>query len=161
MKSFNENYIQKQQVLSSLVVNVPYRVDGFNTAPKISKLLTFPFGIRINSFLLFKSTYRFILFVSMLMTITCVLVMCFYLPVQYQNNEMSKNARSLINKRFALLAKVQETSSYNKLFTTAVNCNLEDSKEVIRLQDNSQYIAKEPKSFSAFSKYPTIHFSGF
>ena len=161
MKSFNEDYIQKQQVLSSLVLNVPYTVDGFDSAPKISKLLTFPFGIRIDSYLLFKYTYQFISSMSILMTATCILISCIYLPVKYQNIEMSRNAKTLTNKQFALLAKVQETSSYNKLFNSAVNLKLEDSKEIIRLQNNNQYRSEEPQINTSSNKYPSIHFSGF
>ncbi len=81
MKSFNEDYIQRRQVLSSLVLNVPYRVEGFDTAPKISKLLTFPFGIRIDSLLLYKYIFKFVSGMSVLMVATCILITCFYLPL--------------------------------------------------------------------------------
>ncbi len=161
MKSFNEDYIQRRQVLSSLVLNVPYRVEGFDTAPKISKLLTFPFGIRIDSLLLYKYIFKFVSGMSVLMVATCILITCFYLPLKYQNIEMSKNARMLTNKQFALLAKVQETSSYNKLFTNANSLRLEDSKEIINLRNNTYSSTEQSGTFKTFSKYPSIHFSGF
>ena len=75
--------------------------------------------------------------------------------------EMSTNARILTNKQFALRAKVQETSSYNTLFTNANNLNLEDSKEVINLRNNEYLATRQSKGFNTFNKYPSIHFSGF
>ena len=64
MKSYSnlykEEYLSKNQILSSLVLNTPYKVDGFTTAPKISKILAFPFGIKIDSYLLFKFVFNFI-----------------------------------------------------------------------------------------------------
>ncbi len=74
---------------------------------------------------------------------------------------MSKNARMLTNKQFALLAKVQETSSYNKLFTNANSLRLEDSKEIINLRNNTYSSTEQSGTFKTFSKYPSIHFSGF
>ena len=161
MKSFNEDYIQRRQGLSSLVLNVPYRVEGFDTAPKISKLLTFPFGIRIDSLSLYQYIFKFISGMSVLMASTCILITCFYLPIKYQNMEMSTDARILTNKQFALLAKVQETSSYNKLFTSANSLNLEDSKEVVILRNNNTFTANKKTKSDTFNKYPSIHFSGF
>ena len=95
------------------------------------------------------------------MASTCILITCFYLPIKYQNMEMSTNARILTNKQFALRAKVQETSSYNTLFTNANNLNLEDSKEVINLRNNEYLATEQSKGINTFNKYPSIHFSGF
>ncbi len=160
MKSFNENYIERQQGLSSLVVNVPYKINGFDTAPKISKLLTFPFGIRIDSQLLFKSVFKLVFSMNILMTVACVLTTCVYLPLKYQNVQMNKDIKSLTNKQFALQAEVQNTSTYNRLFSSADNLKFEDSQEIVHVRNND-YPITQAKSAVVFNRYPEIHFSGF
>ena len=166
MESYLNNskkaYFTENPVLSSLVVNVPYSVDSYTTAPKISKLLTFPFGIRIDAASLFRLTYQGIILSTLFMTIASLSILCFYLPLQKQNEELFTTAKSLTNKKFSLLVKVQEASSYNKLFSNANTFSLKDTQETIYLNKTNQNTGTEtPKSLISFNKYPSIQFSGY
>ena len=158
-RTINNKYITRSQALSSLVINTPYKVDSYTTSPRIAKLLTFPFGVRIDSFSLIKLAFKGVYSMSLLMLISSLCLIGVYLPVQGQNNELFSAAKSLTNQKLALLAKLNETTTYNKLFSNANSLSLKDSEETIHLRKN-QYTYKSNKSI-AFKKYPSIEFSGF
>lgn len=158
-RTINNEYLKRRQVLSSLVINPPYKVDSYTTSPKIAKLLTFPFGIRIDSYSLTRLVFKGIISTSILMLISSLCLTGIYLPVQNQNNQLYSAAQALTNQKLVLLAKVQETTNYNKLFSNANLLSLKDSEEIIHLRkNNSSYSPnKQPKS----NKYPSVEFSGF
>ena len=159
MKSYSSQYITRNQALSSLVINTPYKVDSYTTSPRIAKLLTFPFGVRIDSYSLIKLIFKGVYSMSLLMLISSLCLIGVYLPVQSHNNELFSAAKSLTNQKLVLLAKLNETTTYNKLFSNANALSLKDSEETIHLRKN-QYTYKLNKSI-AFKKYPSIEFSGF
>ena len=148
-------------MLSSLVINPPYKVDGFTTAPKISKLLTFPFGIRITYPLLFRLAFQLVLSVSIFMTVSCVSLICFSLPLQKKNFELLHTAKSLSSQKYLLLANLKEVSSYSNLFSTAETYSLKDAMEVYYAQTNNLESQKENIQYITFNGYPSIQFSGF
>lgn len=141
------------------MINPPYKVDSYTTSPKIAKLLTFPFGIRIDSYSLTRLVFKGIISTSILMLISSLCLTGIYLPVQNQNNQLYSAAQTLTNQKLVLLAKVQETTNYNKLFSNANLLSLKDSEETIHLRKNNSIYSpnKQPKS----NKYPSIEFSGF
>ena len=154
-----EIYLSQNQVLGSLVLNPPYKVDGFNTSPRVAKTLSFPFGIRVDSYLLFRSVFNLIFSMSLLMAVSSMLIMCFCLPIQNQNNYMFQSLQSLTNKKFIKVVKLQEVSTYNKLFSNAAILSLKDPEEVIHINNTKgTQIAMKPKTFD---KYPSIQFAGF
>lgn len=149
----------KNQKLSSLVINTPYKVDSFTTSPRIEKLLTFPFGLRIDSYSLIKLVFKGAYAISLLMLFSSLCLIGVYLPVQNQNNQLFSAAKSLTNQKLVLLAKLNETTTYNKLFSNADSLSLKDSEEIIHIRKN-QSVYKPNKSIT-FKKYPSIEFSGF
>ena len=149
----------RSQVLSSLVINPPYKVDSSTTSPRIAKLLTFPFGLRIDSYSLVKLVFKGIYSMSLLMLISSLCLIGVYLPVQNQNNQLFSAAKSLTNEKLVLLAKLNETTTYNKLFSNANSLSLKDTDEIIHIRKN-QYSYK-PNKTVVFKKYPSIEFSGF
>ncbi len=157
----NEEYLQKRQVLSSLVLNLPYKTDSLTTAPKVSKLLTFPFGIKINAAELVRLTFQFISSMTFLMTATSLLILCIYLPVQYQNDSMLNTAKVLTNEKYSLLANVQEASNYNRLFTNSENLKLNDVNEIIYVPTTKETLNHNDRNLITLNKYPSVLFSGF
>jgi len=149
----------KNQKLSSLVINTPYKVDSFTTSPRIAKLLTFPFGLRIDSYSLIKLVFKGAYSISLLMLFSSLCLIGVYLPVQNQNNQLFSAAKSLTNQKLILLAKLNETTTYNKLFSNADSLSLKDSEEIIHIRKN-QSVYKPNKSIT-FKRYPSIEFSGF
>ena len=105
----NQEYLYNNQILSSLVLNPPYKVDGYTTSPKISKTLTLPFGIRLSSALLLKLILRFTFSMSLFMAISCICLTCLYLPIEKHNNQLITSAKSLTNEKYYLLHTLQET----------------------------------------------------
>ena len=147
-------------MLSSLVLNPPYKIDGFTTSPKISKILNLPYGLRIDSSLLIKVFCQGVLSMALFMAVSSMLIFCFYLPIQKQNNELLKTVKSLTNEKYILLANLQEASSYTKLFPRAEMYSLKDTKEIIHVQNSANNLAKDT-TLIALNKYPSIQFSGF
>lgn len=158
-RTINNEYMIKNQKLSSLVINTPYKVDSFTTSPRIAKLLTFPFGLRIDSYSLIKLVFKGAYSISLLMLFSSLCLIGVYLPVQNQNNQLFSAAKSLTNQKLVLLAKLNETTTYNKLFSNADSLSLKDSEEIIHIRKN-QSVYKPNKSIT-FKKYPSIEFSGF
>ena len=158
-RTINNEYFKKNQVLSSLVINPPYKIDSYTTSPRIAKLLTFPFGLRIDSSSLITLAFKGIFSLSILMLISSLCLIGVYLPVQNQNNQLFSAAKSLTNQKLVLTAKLHETTTYNKLFSNASSLSLKDSEEIIHIRKN-QYSYKPNKSV-ALKKYPSIEFSGF
>ena len=158
-RTINNKYITRNQVLSSLVINPPYKVDSFTTSPRIAKLLTFPFGLRIDSYSLVRLVFKSMFSISLLMLISSMCLIGVYLPIQNQNNQLFSAATSLTNEKLVLLAKLNETTTYNKLFSNAASLSLKDTEEVIHIRKN-QYSLKPNKSI-VLKKYPSIEFSGF
>ena len=154
----NEN-LPINQILSSLVINPPYAIDGLTTSPKISKILSFPLGIKVDSGLLFKSTFFLVLNTLIFMALSCLLIICFYLPIQNQNAHLFNNAKSLANQKLINLTKIQEVTNYNNLFSNANLYSLTDPEEIIRINRTEQpQIIAQTKTFN---KYPSIQFSGY
>ncbi|OGI08257.1 MAG: hypothetical protein A3I68_04375 [Candidatus Melainabacteria bacterium RIFCSPLOWO2_02_FULL_35_15] len=158
-RTINNEYMMKNQKLSSLVINTPYKVDSFTTSPRIAKLLTFPFGLRIDSYSLIKLVFKGAYSISLLMLFSSLCLIGVYLPVQNQNNQLFSAAKSLTNQKLILLAKLNETTTYNKLFSNADSLSLKDSEEIIHIRKN-QSVYKPNKSIT-FKRYPSIEFSGF
>ncbi|MBI3591869.1 MAG: hypothetical protein HY094_10885 [Candidatus Melainabacteria bacterium] len=159
---YNEESLQRNQILSSLVLNPPYKIDGFTTSPKISKIFSFPFGLRIDSYLLFKFIFQFMLSMSLFMTVSCFLILCFYLPIEKQNNKLLNTTRSLTSERYSLLANLQEASTYKKLFLNADIYSLKDAKKIIYIKQSGIKVQdKEDSRLIASSNYPVIQFAGF
>src|SRR3989338_19476 len=157
----NENYIYKSQVLSSLVLNPPYKVDGFTTSKKVEKILTLPFGVKVSSRLLLRSAFNFIVLSSVFMIACCLFITCVSLPLQAQNFQLSDNAKNLANKKSVLLAKVNQASSYNKLFLNAELYKMEDSKEIIYVKNTNERNNNIYSKVNQIKKYPSIQFAGF
>ena len=158
-RTINNEYLTRNQSLSSLVINQPYKIDSYTTSPRISKLLTFPFGLRIDSYSLMKLAFKGVYSTSLLMLISSLCIISVYLPVQNQNNELFSAAKSLTNQKLVLLEKLNETTTYNKLFSNANSLSLKDTEEIIQIQKN-QVTYNQNKSL-AFKKYPSIEVSGF
>ena len=158
-RTINNEYMMKNQKLSSLVINTPYKVDSFTTSPRIAKLLTFPFGLRIDSYSLIKLVFKGAYSISLLMLFSSLCLIGVYLPVQNQNNQLFSAAKSLTNQKLILLAKLNETTTYNKLFSNADSLSLKDSEEIIHIRKN-QSVYKPNKSIT-FKRYPSLEFSGF
>ena len=159
-RTINDQFITRNQRLSSLVINTPYKVDSYTTSPRIAKLLTFPFGLRIDSYSLIKLAFKGVYSMSLLMLLSSLCLIGVYLPVQNQNNQLFSAAKSLTNQKLVLLAKLNETTTYNKLFSNANSLSLKDSEEIIHIKKKNQSVYKSNKSI-AFKKYPSIEFSGF
>lgn len=156
-----ESDFQGSQVLSSLVLNPPYKFDGLTTSPRIPRTLTFPFGIRLDSQLLLKLSFQFILSMSSFMVISCALIFCFYLPVEKQNEQLTKAIKSLTNENYSLLANLEEVSSYNKLFFNAEKYSFKDAGIIFYSAASDDNYNKPNKKIISFNKYPSIQFSGF
>ena len=157
----NLDYIYKRQELSSLVLNLPYAIDGYTSAPKIGKVLSLPFGIRIEKQAVLRYVFSLLFSMTLIMTLSCLLVLSISIPVQFQNKQFTKSTQRLTNKRLINTAKVQEATSYNKLFLTAETLSLKDPEEVIHIQTNSKNINKIQKKPTNVIKYPSIQFAGF
>ena len=158
-RTINNNYIRNNQFLSSLVVNPPYRVDSYTTSPRIAKLLTFPFGLRIDSFSLVSLIFKGVISMSIIMLVLSLCLIGVILPVQSQNNELFSAAKTLTNQKLILLARLQETINYNSLFFNADSLSMKDSGEVIHIRKNN-HIYKQNKQ-PVLNKYPSIEISGF
>ena len=158
-RTINSEHLTKNNILSSLVINPPYKIDSYTTSPRIAKLLTFPFGLRIDSYSLAKIVFKGIYSMSLLMLISSLCLIGVYLPIQNQNNQLFNAAKSLTNHKLVLIAKLNETTTYNKIFSNANSFSLKDSEEIIRIRKNqSNY---KPNKSTVFKKYPSIEFSGF
>ena len=151
--------LRSNQVLSSLVVNVPYGTDSFNTAPKISKVLSFPFGLRIDVQSLVWFSIKTTISMILLMIVTSVLVTSLSFPVQNQNFQLLSNAKSLSNQKLLLLAKLQEQTNYNKIFSLANQLSMHDTTDVVYL--NREKLNLTANSGLSIKKYPSLQFAGF
>lgn len=158
-RTINSEFATRNQALSSLVINTPYKVDSYTTSPRIAKLLTFPFGLRIDSYSLMKMVFKGMLSSSVVMLIFSLCLIGVYLPVQNQNNQLYSATKSLTNQNLVLLSDLNETTTYNKLFSGADSLALKDTEEVIHIK-KKQAEYKTNKSFT-FKKYPTVEVSGF
>lgn len=158
---YREEILQGNQVLSSLVLNPPYKFDGLTTSPKISKILSFPFGLRIDSSLIYKFVIQFAVSIPMLMTVSSLLLPCIYLPVEKQNTKLLTTAKSLTNEKLSLLVNLQEASSYNKLFSKLDAYPLKDTTNIIHVQTDNEDTTKQSTKVISFNKYPSVQFAGF
>jgi len=163
MKEYNfkpsQEYIQNGQHLASLVLNPPYKVDGSTSSPRVSKLLNFPFGIRISRVDFFKHSFRLILSMSLLMLITSIFISFACLPIEAQNNKLITSAKNLTKEKYLLEGNLQETSSYNRLFSSAESLLLKDTENIIYLSSNN--IPEAYTTEPLLNKYPLIQFAGF
>ena len=157
----NQDYLYKRQGLSSLVLNLPYTVDGFTTAPKIAKILSLPLGIKIEKQAALRCFFGSLFLLILLMTVSCLLALSITIPVQIQNKQLTKNTQRLTYKRLTNIAKVQEASSYNKLFQTAKTLSLKDPQEVIYIKSNAENTSQNQKKLANIVKYPSFQFAGF
>lgn len=157
----NEEYFYKGQILSSLVLNPPYKVDGFTTSPKLARILSFPFGLKLDSTLLFQNIFKLISLLTICMTASCVLILCFSLPLQHQNSQLLQKTKTLTNNKLMHVVKIQEASSYNKLFSRANTLALKDAEEIIHINGTNVTFQNESNKLITFNKYPSIQFSGF
>ncbi len=148
-------------MLSSLVINPPYKIDGYTSSPKVSKTLTLPFGIRLSSALLLKLVLRFTFSMSLFMALSCICLTCLNLPIEKQNNLLVNSAKSLTNEKYYLLQDLQETSSLNKLFSSAESSSLKDAEQVIYAKAPINSTNTKQNKLIAINKYPSIQFSGF
>lgn len=149
-------------MLSSLVINPPYKVDGHTTSPKVAKTLTLPFGIRLSSATLFILTKKFFFSSSLFMAMSCVFLTCLYLPLEKHNLRVINSAKSLTNEKYYLLQNLQESSSYNKLFSNLGIYSLKDAQEIIQIKSSlSKTTTQKKNRFVSINKYPSIQFSGF
>lgn len=148
-------------MLSSLVINPPYKVDGYTSSPKVSKTLTLPFGIRLTSALLLKLALKFTFSMSLFMALSCICLTCLNLPIEKQNNLLISSAKSLTNEKYYLLQDLQETSSLSKLFSNAESSSLKDAEQVIYAKAAVNSTNTKQNKLIAINKYPSIQFSGF
>ena len=162
MKRYSiNNFPSGNQILSSLVVNLPYKTDGFTTSPTIPKILDLPLGFRINSAILVRYFLQLMISLTAFMLSASVCILCFYLPVENQNKKLTSEIQTLTNQNLGLLANLQETTSYNRLFSNADSLSFVDSKETIYINANAINAPKQIKRSLAFKKYPSIQFAGF
>ena len=148
-------------MLSSLVINPPYKIDGYTSSPKVSKTLTLPFGIRLTSALLSRLALRFTFSMSLFMALSCICLTCLNLPIEKQNNSLISSAKSLTNEKYYLLQELQETSSLSKLFSNAESNSLKDAEQVIYAKSAVNNTNTKQNKLIAINKYPSIQFSGF
>ncbi len=148
-------------MLSSLVINPPYKIDGYTSSPKVSKTLTLPFGIRLTSALLSRLALRFTFSMSLFMALSCICLTCLNLPIEKQNNSLISSAKSLTNEKYYLLQELQETSSLSKLFSNAESNSLKDAEQVIYAKSAANNTNTKQNKLIAINKYPSIQFSGF
>lgn len=155
----SKEYIQNSQYLTSLVLNPPYRIDDYTTSPRVSKILSFPFGIKISRVDFIKQFFQFIFSMSLFMLTACILIFCIYLPIEASNNSLITTAKNLTKEKYLLQGNLEESSTYNKLFTNADFLSLKDSENIIYLTTNNRIEKAGVKSF--LNKYPLIQFAGF
>ncbi len=159
-KTLNPEAYTNQQLLSSLVINAPYTIDRFTTAPQVSKLFTLPLGIQVNSATLFKSLFNVLVSICLIMLLVCITTFSIYLPIQNQNIQMLNSAKSMGNQQLALKVKLQETTSYNKLLSQASILSLKDAEDIVHLGNGLIKGIKYSK-LVVVNQYPSILFSGF
>ena len=152
----NDNYSTR---LNSLVINTPYKFDSYTTAPKISKLLSFPFGVRVDVESLINLLLRGFFSSALLMLVSSIFLVGICLPIQGQNKELITSTKRLTNKKFELLFNLQEATNYNKLFLKAKSFSMKDSDEVLHI--NGKPNSEISKEFIIYRKYPYMEFSGF
>lgn len=155
-----DEYISKKQLLSSLVLNPPYRDSYLDTSPKIAKVHSLPFGVRIDSNVLCRLIFSTLIMSSIFMTIVCLFTFCISLPIQAQNTQLINKARSVSNNKLNVIVKLQEVTSNSRLFTGASLFSMKEPEEVIRVELNMTLAQREQK-FTRFNKYPSIQFAGF
>lgn len=152
---------QTNQAFSSLVLNPPYRIDSFSTSPKIAKILDFPFGIRLDIPTILRFIHKLTMSMALFMTISCISIFCFYLPLDKQNTKLFNEAKSLTSEKYSLLVNLHEASTYNKLYSNVDNYSLKDTKEIIHVESNVENPAKKETTLITFNKYPSVQFAGF
>lgn len=157
----SKELIPQAQVLSSFVINTPYKFDEHTTSPRVAKVFSFPFGVRTDAISIFKGSFKFISSMSLFMIVSCILVLSLYLPLQAQNNLMLNNAKTLTSKQISLQANLQEESSYTKLFTSLDKLELMDSEETVHVNNIKNNTKIENRNLITFNKYPSLQFSGF
>ena len=146
--------------LNSLVINPPYKFDSLTTSPKIAKFLSFPFGIRIDIYTLFKLTLKGFLATSVLMLITSIGIAGVCLPIKSQNYRLYKEAKSQTNKKLNLLVNFQEATNYKKIFATASSLPLSNNSTTLSINTKRQNNNLN-KMLQAKKKYSYIQFAGF
>ena len=151
----------QKPILSSLVINTPYKFDESTTSPRIGKVFSLPFGFRADALAIFKTSFQFVFSVSLFIAVSSFFLISLYFPLQPQNNLLLTSAKRLTNKKFSLQANLQETSSYTKLYTNAEGFSLKDSQEVIHVNNISPIVAEEKENLITFNKYPTLQFAAF
>lgn len=157
----SKELIPQAQVLSSFVINTPYKFDGSTTSPRIAKVFSLPFGVRADAISIFNGSFKFISSMSLFMIVSCALVLSLYLPLQAQNNLMLSSAKTLTSKQISLQANLQEESSYTKLFTSLDKLELMDSEETVHVNNIKNNTKIENRNLITFNKYPSLQFSGF
>ncbi|GEM_PF-1999816 len=155
----SQEYLQNGQHLASLVLNPPYKVDGYTTSPRVSKLLSFPFGIRISRVDFIKHSFQLILSMSLLMLVSSIFISCICLPIEAHNNNLITTAKDLTKEKYLLQGNLEETSTYNRLFSNAEILSLKDTENVIYLSSNN--IPEVSTTEPLLNKYPLIQFAGF
>ena len=155
-RALNESYPIK---LNSLVVNSPYTFDSYSTSPKIAKLLSLPWGVRIESTSLLALAAKGFLTLTLSMLLSSIFIIAISLPIQGQNNYLSQNTKKLTNEKFELMFNLQATTSFNKLFSKANKLSMKDGEETIYI--SNQQGSRLSKEFTFHKKQPYIQFSGF
>ena len=145
-----DNY--RSQMLRSLVVNVPTSVDNFTTSPTV--------GIKINSAHFLQSIFKITMSLSIFMTLSCLVISCFLLPLQNKNNILQDTAKTITNKKFNLLVNLQEATTYTKLFSASSLLSFVDPDEVIHVS-NKQLALVQSKKKIKINNYPPLQFAGF
>ncbi len=159
-KRFNEEAYTNHQLLSSLVMNTPYTVDHLTTSPQITRFLTLPLGIKLESSNLLRPVFKLLSTLCVGMTMVCLFTVAINFPIQNLNNQLLGNIKSLSNQRLGLKVKLQETTNYKKLIANANALSLSDTENIAYLNIGQSKEVQPDKKIIPH-KYPTIFFSGF
>lgn len=144
--------------LASLVVNPPYQFDPYSSAPKISKLLSFPFGIKLDSASFLQLLFRGLSMATAILLISSIFLTAVSLPIKGQNVNLYSDTKMLAREKFSLLFNIQETISYNKLFSISRNLAMKDSEETLYTNSIDEELKRE---FTFNKKSQDMQFSGF
>jgi hypothetical protein len=153
LNTLKDEYILKRRLLSSLVLNPLYGDGRLDTSPKVTRIQSLPFGIKLDSVLLSKFVFSALIFLWVIMGIGCFVTFCISLPLQAQNIQLVNKAKSVANSQLGLTVKLQEVTSSKRLFTSANLFSMKEPEEIIRLNSATTLVQERVNKTNLISTH--------
>lgn len=157
----NRNLTMERSTLMDSLILSPIAGQNFTSAKTITKSIPIEFKFDLISFL--SNLYKIIFSTSIFMISFSIILLFFTLPLQNLNSLLLSQTKDLTTTNSGLLIKMQETTSYRKLFQAIEGFSLVEPKNVVYVNQSpsTNSIIENSFKFTNYKNYPSFNFAGF